>query len=120
MEEQEKKQSIYVQALEKIEEFQNLSVTRQNFLKEFIVLFIVNDKVREKNSYFAQLYMVNEKTIERYFSDLRKSGLLFQEVYAPYYEGKYHTIRSMWLDPLIKAKIKLFAKEIRENAKFNN
>lgn len=117
MEEQAKKpdtlESIYIQALRRCEECATLQVTRQSFLECFLILFIINDFVKESNAFYAEKYMCSEKSIERYFSDLRASGIIYQKINKPFYEGSYHTERVMWLNPILKSKIIGYAKEIK-------
>lgn len=110
-------ESIYIQAFRNTDEYQRLAFTRQKFLECFLILFIINDYVKESNSFFAEKYMCSRQSIERYFSDLREAGIIHQNLRKPFYEGGYHTERVMWLDSLLKAKIIANAREIRGNVK---
>ena len=106
--------SVYVQALKGMPEYEQLSTSRKQFLETFINLFIFEEYIRYTNKYFADKYLCSEKTIERYFSDLRKNKIIYQRVACPYYDGRYHTERTLWLDPVLRANIQLAAQNIKD------
>lgn len=112
-----KNEDFYKIALRETEQYNKLSETRKQFLEAFLILFIHHDFVRDKNKEFAETYNCAEKTVERYFCDLRLAKIIEQKVSAPMIDGKYMTSRIMWMNSLLKAKIQARAKELKEEYK---
>ena len=113
-------EDFYKQALSETEEYQRLTPTRRSFLERFLILFIHYEYVRDKNKEFAKTYGCTEKTIERYFSDIRKANIIEQKITSPVYDGQYHTERIMKLNSLLKAKILSRARELKADHQKRN
>lgn len=112
-----KNEDFYKIALRETEQYNKLSESRRQFLEAFLILFIHHDFVRDKNKNFAETYNCAEKTVERYFCDLRLAKIIEQKISAPMVDGKYMTSRIMWMNSLLKAKIQARAKELKEEYK---
>lgn len=112
---------LYEVALRGVPQFNNLTPSVQEFFKKYFELWIQKDGCKQSNQYFAERENVGITSIEKRFKALRTARVLKTDLnhfHDPgYNQAGFATVRTIKLDPLFEAKLKVQVIKIKEAIK---